>query len=65
MVDRQRFIYDLSLHCAVLEVQRDYKLTDYLPAKLLEAFTSAANAYNAMNDDAITAALKELNKALP
>lgn len=63
MIDKQRLIYDLSLQCAVLEVQRDRKNSDYLPSMLLNAFTSAVLAYRSMSDDAIDAALEELKNA--
>ena len=62
MTDRQRLIYDLSLHCATLQVQRDCQNSDYLPGVLLDAFNSAILAYSAMSDNAIDAALEELKK---
>lgn len=65
MIDKQRLIYDLSLQCAVLEVQRDRNNPEPLPKRLLEAFVSAATAYRAMCDDTINAALEELKNTLP
>ena len=62
MTERQRLIYDLSMQCARLEVERDHKNSDYLPAEMLKAFTSAVAAYRCMSGDAISAALEELKK---
>lgn len=60
MTDKQRLIYDLSMQCAVLQVQRDNRHDTTLQAQMLEAFTSSVTAYRLMSDATISAALEEL-----
>ena len=60
MTDKQQLIYDLSMQCARFQVEHDHKNSDYLPAEMLKAFTSAVTAYRGMSDAAISAALEVL-----
>lgn len=60
MTDKQRLIYDLSLQCATLQVQREKRHDVTLQAQMLEAFTSSVRMYSAMCDATISSALEEL-----
>lgn len=62
MTDKQQLIYDLAMQCARFQVERNHTNSDYLPAEMLNAFTSAVFAYRCMSVDSISAALEELKK---
>ena len=60
MTDRQKLIYDLSLQCAALHVQRGECAGHYLEGDMLECFTSSLVAYSTMSEKAFEEALKTL-----
>lgn len=60
MTDKQKLIYDLSLQCAALHVQRGECAGHYLEKDMLDCFTSSLQAYSAMNSNAFEDALKTL-----
>lgn len=60
MTDKQKLIYDLSLQCAALHVQRGECKGHYLEADMLDCFTSSLQAYSIMDNSAFEEALKTL-----
>lgn len=65
MTDKQRLIYDLSLQCAALNVQRSHSAEKTLQAEMLDAFISYVCAYSCMDSSRLDTALEELKKAQP
>lgn len=63
LTDKQRLIYDLSLQCAALSVQRSHNSSQTLQAEMLESFIASVQMYRCMDDSALEAVLEELKKA--
>lgn len=60
LTDKQKLIYDLSLQCAALHVQRGDCTGHYLEADMLDCFTSSLQAYSVMDSTAFEEALETI-----
>lgn len=62
MTDKQRLVYDLSMQCALFDLQRTHGGKINLAGELLDAFTSYVLFYSCMDSSRLQEALDTLKK---
>lgn len=62
MTDRQKLIYDLSMHCALVDFKSGFSSAGNPAASFLDSFVGYVNLYRSMDPSKLDAALDALKK---
>lgn len=62
MTDTQKLVYDLSLQCAALDVQRNFRNETSLEVAMLHSFIASVQTYACMDSSTLANAVAELKK---
>lgn len=62
MTDKQRLVYDLSMQCALFDLQREHGGNMDLAGELLDTFTAYILRYSRMDSAALQNALDAIRK---
>lgn len=62
MTDRQKLVYDLSMHCALVDFRNGFPSTGNPAASFLDSFIGYVNLYRGMDHSKLDAVLDALKK---
>lgn len=62
MTDRQKLVYDLSMHCALVDFRNGFPSTGNPAASFLDSFIGYINLYRGMDPSKLDAVLDALKK---
>lgn len=62
MTDRQKLVYDLSMHCALVDFRNGFPSTGNPAASFLDSFIGYVKLFNSMEPGKLDAALDALKK---
>lgn len=60
MTDRQKLVYDLSMHCALVDFRNGFPSTGNPAASFLDSFIGYVKLFNSMEPGKLDAALDAL-----